>query len=211
MKRLACAIGLLASVMLFSGCIVESANPLYVADDPTEILALLGLWQNDEGSSFRFSSTNDATKPGMWLTVTDSAGQTSQIECRPCAINGATFLDCSLPAPPSDDPSAQTQASALHLLLKVSWPENTSAVALSGLDPDKLYAYLKQHPAELKHEARVEEGALTEMRITASTEEMRAFLGSHLADDLFIEPITLFRPADKFNPADAEEGLGTTG
>lgn len=211
MKRLTCAIGLLAAAVLFAGCIVESANPLYVAGDPPDIPELLGPWQNDEGSTFRFSSTNDANKPGMWLTVTDTAGQTSRIDCRACAINDAAFLDCIMPAPPTDDPSAQTETATSHLLLKVSWPGNSGTVTLSGLDPDKLYAYLTQHPVELLYEATVEDGALKEMKVTASTEELRTFLSHHLTDDLYIEPIVLHRKVAQPDFTDSEPGIGGTG
>jgi hypothetical protein len=54
MKTMLKAILILVGILLISGCIVASLNPLYTEKDLVSDPALVGTWSSDEKESFTF-------------------------------------------------------------------------------------------------------------------------------------------------------------
>jgi hypothetical protein len=167
MKR-STIIGMLAVVLV--GC-VPTLNPVYTQRDLIYDAALLGFWRQRESTA-----TWNFTKAGekeYALAYTDTEGRSGTFTARLANVGGVQFLDLY----PVKDELESSEFYKFHLLPihTVYIVRQTSPdLKLAGFDLKWLDEYLQQNPDALQHSTYN-----GQQLVTASTEELQAFLLEH--------------------------------
>lgn len=180
LKKLIC-LGLLA---LAGGC-VPSLNPLYTEQDLVFDPALVGVWGDDNkmaGSKESWAFTKAGEKEYR-AVYTDNDGNPGEFVAHLAKIEGRLFLDLYPEAPDlKENDFYKMHLIPVHTFLLVSQIGPTLKMAV--MDPDWMKKYLEEHPDALPHQLRDKAVILT-----ASTEELQAFVLAHLKDeDMFGKP-----------------------
>lgn len=172
-------------LMVMCGCIPLSLVPFYTEKDLVSRPGLVGTWnQGDPDEKFTIAQ---ADSNRYMLTCIDKYGE-NRFVCRLFEMGGTLFMDLY----PIDFDGAMNGLLQMHLipghsLLRVDQVEptlKTASLSLSWLD--KL---LKANPKALAHVTTGDQ-----VVITASTEEVQAFVRKHLNDEgAFDEPSEMTR------------------
>ena len=168
-----------------AGC-VSTLNPLYTERDLIFDPAIMGTWTDEDSKeTWAFSYSNEKE---YRLVYTDEEGRQGEFKARLLRFEGNTFLDISPVRPPlSQNDFYKSHFLALHTFVKVN--QSRPAVQISYLEPEFLKKTLAKDSSALRHEKL---GG--EILITASTEELQAFLLEHLnTEGAFAEPINMKR------------------
>jgi hypothetical protein len=153
-----------------AGC-VPTLNPVYTDRDLVFDPALVGFWtQQDSPATWRFTKSGDKEYE---LVYTDNHGQSGRFQARLANVGGVRFLDLF----PIKDDVPSNEFYKFHLM-----PIHTAYVVrqttphpqLAGFDLNWLNEYLTERPDALPHSTYN-----GQRLITASTEELQAFLLEH--------------------------------
>jgi hypothetical protein len=189
------------ALVLLSGCIPPSVNPLYTDNDLVFDPLLVGVWV-EEGAT-QTTNENWAVEKGAGksykLTITEENGEKGEFEAHLLKLKDDFFLDLKPSQVEFDAKQAYTTQVALipgHLIFRVH--ELDSKLKLSAPDPDWLYGYLGKNPNALAHftEGGFDPGDRTVI-ITASTQDVQRFVLAHIGkNEFFGEPgVYVRRPA----------------
>ena len=187
-----CGRGFLALALLavMGGCI-ESLHPFYTEKDLVFEPALVGTWGEPGSNSKESWAFTPSGEKAYRLVVTDSDGRSGAFEAHLASLNGSLILDLY-----PEDPKLAASTFYKHHLQKVHSFVRIVKVGpvltMSVLDVTWLDQFLRKNPKALKHE-RTEDGIL----LTASTEELQAFILKHLhTQGAFQDPIDFSRIGD---------------
>jgi hypothetical protein len=181
MKRIILTAGGLA-LLLVTGCIVTSVNPLYTEKDLVFEPALVGAWSEGEGKdTWAFEKAGERKYK---LLHTDEKGRIGEFEAHLLKLDKYQFLDLHLVDPGQKEEWQINELAALaiimrpgHLFFKVSQIQPT--LQLSALDEDWLKKLLEKDPKVIQHE-RIQFGSdnTNDYRyvLTAETKALQKFV-----------------------------------
>ena len=181
MKRIILTAGGLA-LLLVTGCIVTSVNPLYTGKDLMFDPALVGAWSEGEGKdTWAFEKAGEKKYK---LLHTDEKGRTGTFEAHLLKLGKYQFLDLHLVDPGEKEEWQINELAALamimrpgHLFFKVSQIQPT--LQLSALHEDWLKKLLEKDPKAIQHE-RIQFGSdnTNDCRyvLTAETKALQEFV-----------------------------------
>jgi hypothetical protein len=160
----------LAGLVFLAGCI-PCLRAIYTEKDLVFEPALVGTWhQADSKGVWQFTKAGGKS---YRLVYTDPEGKPGEFSAHLVKIDGTLFLDLY----PEDPHLAKNAFYVLHvrpmhtfLLVQAVTPE----LRMSAMNPKWLGEHLKADPEAVRHE-ETEQGIL----LTASTQELQAFLAKH--------------------------------
>ena len=167
------------ALLLVTGCIVTSVNPLYTQKDLVFDPALVGAWSEGEGKdTWAFAKTGEQKYK---LLHTDEKGRTGTFEAHLLKLGKYQFLDLHLVDPGEKEEWQINELAALaiimrpgHLFFKVSQIQPT--LQLSALHDDWLQKLLEKDPKAIQHE-RIQFGTNNYRNIlTADTKDLQKFV-----------------------------------
>ena len=205
MKRIILTAAGLA-LLLATGCIVTSVNPLCTEKDLVFDPALVGAWSEGEGKDTWAFEKAGAKR--YKLLHTDEKGRTGEFEAHLLKLDKYQFLDLHLIDPGEKEEWQINQLAALaiimrpgHLFFKIS--QIQPALQVSALSEDWLNKLLEKDPRAIQHE-RIHFGTNDHRNVlTASTKDLQKFILKYVeSDDAFGDkPAELMRketpPAQK--------------
>ena len=193
MKRF-CSLPLLAlgiaTVSLFTGCVVLSVYPFYTAKDVSFDAELLGDWINpDEADQkWKFEKLGDKS---YRVLFTEKKEKVSQIEATLFKLQDEWFLDF-LGEMPEDSKFPPPIPS--HMLFKIV--QRSPELKFVFMNIEWLQKHLEKEPKALRHHM-LKSGDKPEDKLpvlTAETEELQRFVVKHIKTaDAWSEVITLKR------------------
>jgi hypothetical protein len=178
MKRLIFTAAGLALVLM-TGCIVTSVNPLYTEKDLVYDPALVGAWGEDKDkNTWAFEK---AGGKAYKLLHTDDKGRTGTFEVHLLKLGKYQFLDLHLVDPGEKEEWQINELAALalimrpgHLFLKV--PQIQPTLQLSAMSEDWLKKLLEKDPKAIRHE-RIQFGTNDSRNVlTAGTKDLQKFV-----------------------------------
>jgi hypothetical protein len=175
----------LAGVALVGGC-VPCLRPIYTDKDLVFETALVGLWSGpNSAASWHFTKSGEKA---YRLVHTDDKGRKGVFDAHLAKLDGMLFLDLYPQAPRAPmNELYQFHIQPVHTFLRVY--QITPALQMSCMDPKWLKEYLEEQPDALRHEKQGDR-----LLVTASTEQLQAFLIKHgSTDKAFGEPSDLKR------------------
>jgi len=167
------------ALVLVTGCIVTSVNPLYTEKDLVFDPALVGAWGEDnDKDTWAFEK---AAEKKYKLLHTDEKGRTGTFEAHLLKLGKYQFLDLRLVDPGEKEEWQINELAAVaiimrpgHLFLKVSQIQPT--LQLSALHEDWLKKLLEKDPNAIQHE-RIQFGTNDYRNIlTADTKDLQKFV-----------------------------------
>lgn len=164
----------IAALLLLTGC-WPSLHPIYTPDDLISEPDLVGKWGTDDSQGF-YEFTQDGEK-GYHLLYQDDEGVQSEFEVHLIKLGNYTLMDFF----PEELNFEITELYKAHLMPVHSFTrivELSDSLAWQYFDYNFIEAALKANPEALKHE-RVEDITF----LTASTEDLQAFILKHLEVD----------------------------
>jgi hypothetical protein len=196
------AIILLASVLLFSSCIVKSIQPFYTKGDLSYNKNLPGTWTDQKGGTWEVISMKEQfdkdKKEGVALSEDDIKeyetykksyfinyiikGKKVSFIAMPFKIEGHYFLDF---IPFDFDTESINNLAAEHLIKTHSVAKldvnSTQQVSFSWLTEERIKSLFNNNKLRLKHELVGPEEALL---LTASSQELFAFLKKYVSTSI---------------------------
>ncbi len=177
-------------------CCAPSLHPIYTEDDIIYDPALIGTWlgEDDEILAIR---QHDALDNAYLMTYTDSDGDIGEFDARLVDIEGYTFLDVyPIPNEQSEDDHSQYLLIPTHGNVMVTQIEPDFIFVV--MDEEWLADYLEDNPDALKHEyANYDPSDQGRLIVTASTEDLQAFLIEHIGTEgAYGDPVTYSRLDD---------------
>ncbi len=178
MKRIILTAAGLA-LLLVTGCIVTSVNPLYTEKDLVFDPALVGAWGEDnDKDTWAFEK---AAQKKYKLLHTDGKGRTGTFEAHLVKLGKYQFLDLHLIDPGEKEEWQINELAAVamimrpgHLFFKVSQIQAT--LQLSALHEDWLQKLLEKDPKAIQHE-RIQFGTNDYRNVlTAETKDLQKFV-----------------------------------
>jgi len=181
MKRIILTVAGLALVLV-TGCIVTSVNPLYTEKDLVFDPALVGAWSEDnDENTWAFEKTGEKKYK---LLHTDEKGRTGEFEAHLLKLGKYQFLDLHLIDPGEKEEWQINELAAVaiirrpgHLFFKVTQIQPT--LQLSALHEDWLKKLLEKDPKAIQHE-RIQFGSdnTNDCRyvLTAGTKALQKFV-----------------------------------
>lgn len=181
MKRIILTTAGLALVLV-TGCIVTSVNPLYTEKDLVFDPALVGAWAEADGkNTWAFEKAGEKKYK---LLHTDENGRTGEFEAHLLKLGKYQFLDLHLVDPGEKEEWQINELAAVamimrpgHLFLKVSQVQPT--LQLSALHEDWLNKLLEKNPKAIRHE-RIQFGSDNSKDsrnvLTAETKDLQKFV-----------------------------------
>src|SRR5262245_18887005 len=189
------------TLVLLSGCISPSVNPLYTDNDLVFDPLLVGVWVEDSTQPTDENWTFEKGPGKSYkLTITGDHEEKGEFEAHLLKLKDYFFLDLKPSQVKLDPTQVDVTDWALirgHLILRVYELDSKLKVGsiVAGFDPgsDWLNEYLRKNPNALAH---VNEGDRVKF-ITASTQDLQQFVLAHLGkNELFEEPgVAVRRPA----------------
>jgi hypothetical protein len=173
MRRVILPVAVLA--LLLAGCWTVSIHPLYTKNDIVSEPLLVGQWgdpDNDRGEMWVFAEAGENL---YTLTAKENGKPDAVFEARLLRLKNHLFLDL-LPKPPEGEGDFY----AIHLLPAHSfWRVEVSedSLRLAMLNREWIEKEITEGRLKIPHVAR--EDVLV---LTASTEELQAFVLSHLKE-----------------------------
>ena len=194
---------LILAVVLFSSCIVKSLQPFYTKDSLSFNPKLIGSWVDHKKGQWtvvamktKFDEDRDKTeirseedllayenyKDGYFMTYVKKGKEASFI-AMPFKIENQYFLDF-IPIEIQDEEINSLAAEHLLKTHSVSKLDinSDSEVALSWLSEERLNDLFNENKMRLKHEKI---GLEETLLLTASSQELYAFLSKYTKTDLF--------------------------
>jgi hypothetical protein len=169
MKRNTFAVALVGLALL-AGCI-PCLRAIYTEKDLVFEPALVGTWHQADGKGvWQFTK---AEEKSYRLVVTDEKGKPGEFSAHLAKIGDTLFLDLfpeKPDLPKSDFYMFYLRPTHTFFLVHEMRPE----LRMSFMNPKWLENHLKANPEALRHE-ETEQGLL----LTASTQELQAFLAKH--------------------------------
>ena len=186
---------LLLTTLMLSGC-TYSTNPIFTEQDNVFDEAFIGTWKSEDGlfDAGSFEVTRWAPDDNSYRVVFRNQADVKQGTFRLYLsnIDGTKFLTSKFERQGSDKASPEEfTAPALYLTYAIDQLEG-GQLKSRQLRGDWLAMQVKRNPEALKHEwhARPGDPEKKDLRLTASSPELRAFVLSQLANrDAWI-PVT---------------------
>ena len=172
---------LLITALMLSGC-TYSTNPIFTEKDNVFDEAFLGAWETDMFDLRKFEVTRWGPEEKSYRVVlrneTDGGKGTFQLFLS--QIDRTKFLTCKFEKPNSEKVSPEEPAAA-YLTFAIDQLKD-GELKTRHLRGDWLAMQVKSNPPVLKHEwhARTGDSEKKDLRLTASTPELRAFVLSNL-------------------------------
>ncbi len=175
---------LIASILMLPGC-TYSTNPIFVEQDNLFDEAFLGTWEADKDANFAFGKFEverwGPEAESYRAVLRNEAGekQDPSIQLFLSQIDGKKFITAKFVKPDSEKASPDT-AAAMYLTFVMDRCEG-GELQMRYLLGDWLAGQLKGNPAILQHEwiARPDNKEKRDLRLTAPTAELRAFVLEH--------------------------------
>ncbi|MDP8243045.1 MAG: hypothetical protein P9L94_03115 [Candidatus Hinthialibacter antarcticus] len=170
--------------VVFSGCYIPFLQPLYDEHNLVYSPTLLGVWHDDEDGQWTFSERS-GTKLYK-LTYVQDGGKEAEFEAALCEIEGRQFLNTIVV-----DLKGEGDLTKFHLLpvYHIFWVEWNDGLKLHPLSPDWLGEML-----EKEHALPFVIGRDDIKLVSASTDQIQAFISEHVGDDkMYGDPIELKR------------------
>ena len=182
-------VSLALAAAIFSGCVVQSIQPLFTEQQYVTYQGLAGTWVQKE---------DDGKEIGVWtfeeherqyqLAHTDEKGRKATFNVAAGKIGTNVFLDFSLrdPLPGSElNELAAVGLIAAHAFVKVI--KTNDALLLVAMNYDWLEKHLTENPKSIAHTLQDKHVILT-----APTAELQTFVSRHANDDkAFVNVIRL--------------------
>src|SRR6267378_3735749 len=173
---------MMATALLFAGCIVTSINPLYTEKDLVFDPALVGTWSEGEGKGTW--ALEKAGEKKYKLLHTDEKGRTGEFAAHLVKLGKYQFLDLYLLDPGEKEEWQINELASLaiimrpgHLFFKVS--QIQPALQVSALSEDWLNKLLEKEPKAIQHE-QIKFGSdnTNDFRnvLTANTQDLQKFI-----------------------------------
>jgi hypothetical protein len=163
----------IAPLALLAAC-VPTLQPIYTEKDLIFDPALVGVWRGEhDDDTWEFTK---AGEKGYLLTMTGDSEGPVTFSAHLVKIQDATFLDLFPGGDLNCKGASELTWLKVHSFFLVR--EIGASLNLGYMDMDWLESYLTQHPEEIRHE-KVDDRIL----LTASTEELQAFLHKHVATE----------------------------
>jgi hypothetical protein len=167
------------ALVLITGCIVTSVNPLYTEKDLVFDPALVGAWSEGEGKDLW--AFEKAGEKKYKLLHTDEKGRVGEFEAHLLKLDKYQFLDLHLVDPGEKEEWQINELAGLaiiirpgHLFFKVSQIRPT--LQLSALHEDWLKTLLEKDPNAIQHE-RIRFGTNDYRNVlTAKTKSLQKFV-----------------------------------
>ena len=165
-----------------SACLVVSLHPVYEPETIAFEPVLLGEWTADEDPvSVTFER---AEWHSYHLSYREGDKAPTRLSVRLTKVGETLLLDLT----PLDGTDIGVLQLPVHGICRVSLDAET--LTLAGLNYDTLFERVRAGPAGLPASLDERKNVV----ITASTAELRRWLGTHIAEeDLFAAPVTLHR------------------
>jgi hypothetical protein len=192
--------GLLAVALMLVGC-VRSLEPVLKPEQAVKIPGIEGKWVSTKGEKQSLDVT--ATDDGYKVVFVNEKGEPGTFSVHFGHV-GEMLLADVMPAEPPDN--SGTQAGLMipvHMAIRVT--QTTSQLTVKVMKPDWFKGNLAAHPEEI---ATVKSD--DEPIITASTEQIQAFLTKHAGDEQAWTEETIFvrDSAPGTNPATQKTTAG---
>jgi hypothetical protein len=187
-SRAICWIGLM--LCLAGGC-VRSIQPILKDDQVITDDRLLGSWVSSDGTGHGEITPGDTPKSYKLRYIDDKDGKVSEVLIRVGKVGDMTLAQSTIAGPPTDSGDLYN----MHLLpvycFALIKEMSPTRIVIKMMDDDWLGKYVKAHPDELAT-TKVDKDSLL---ITATTDDLQAFLIRHEKDDgaygddgLFVRP-----------------------
>lgn len=185
MKRPSSAAALL--LIVAAGCL-PLAQPAYHESDLVFDPAVIGLWQQDDGPA-RWDFSHAGEKDYL-LVYTDTEGRSGRFLARIGEFGGIRVLDLF---PVKEDIEAN-EFYRFHLMpihTAYLMRKTDAGMELAGFDLNWLTEYLTSHPEALEHTS-----FNGQLLVTASTDEVQAFILEHQAQFSGVFQLTPVRKSE---------------
>lgn len=192
---------LLFAASLIVGC-VRSLHPIYTSSDVIFRESLVGTWrQSDQETTWQFTESRDDDRDRAYrLVLTDDQGRPGTFLAHMVKLEDMQFLDLFPIAPQvANNGFYKFHFQRVHTFLRIELDEQK--LSLAPMNPNWLENYLQEHPDALGHTKVTPSGhlptgnedhAAERLLLTASTAQLRQFLGKHAnTKDAFGDPIAL--------------------
>ena len=169
---------------LFAGCYIPFLQPMYHQDDLIHSPTFLGNWYDDEDGQWMFSE-RIGTKLYK-LTYIQDGGKEAEFEAALVALEGREFLNTIVVDLKDEGALTKIHILPVYHIFKVEWNDG---LKLFPIDVEWLEEMLERDHALPFVNARDEIKV-----VSASTEQIQAFLAQHLDDEkMFSDPVMLKR------------------
>ena len=157
--------------LLLAGCVPFSLYPIYTDDTLIFEPALVGWWAKPDAQEIYVFSANG--EKGYELTSLSMDEDTHHFDVHLADIGGTTFIDLYPEETAFKDSDYGGHSIPVHSFFVVEQFEPT--LKILPIDMDWMGTYLKDHPDAIDYDDFGDKGV-----VTASTEEIQAFLGKIL-------------------------------
>jgi len=188
-------------------CCAPSLHPLYTDEDVIFDEALIGVWQ-EEGAKDMWEFTRMEGEDAYRVVYTDEDGVPGELIAHLVLIEDRKFLDFY----PGDITDLEVNAVYFahlvpaHRFVLVEQIEPTLRTRIMELD--WLESFLKENPGAIAHEFIEESGGESQLVLTASTEELQAFMIRHIdTEGAYGEVTELFRVEEGAEEVTGEEDV----
>jgi hypothetical protein len=187
------------ALMGMVGCVPTSLQPLYTEKDLVFDTTLIGVWSENKDSkeTWAFQKADDL---GYKLVITDDDGATGRFQVHLLKFGDTQFLDFFPDASEMDEWKRSGYYKMLlqpvHSFLRIDSidPE----LHLVPLDLKWLNKLLKENPDALRHRSVGTDEKDPQILVTASTQELQAFIAKHLkTPEAFGDAMVLKRKTSK--------------
>jgi len=158
----------IAALLLLTGC-WPSLHPIYHTEDLVTEPAIIGIWGSDDGAGFYHFT--QATENSYNLLYQEEDSTQSEFEVHLIKLDTVLIMDFY----PREPDFKTTELYAAHLMPV----QLGDSLKWQALEYRFVKSLLKKDPTALKHER---EGDYT--LLTASTDELQAFVSKHLHNEL---------------------------
>ena len=194
MKRLAQLSALMAIVISISSCLVKSIHPICYPGDSIMVPQIIGTWQDEKGEM-----TVIIGKAGKNIYRVVYLDKDNPAVFSGCAANigGKLFVDLMPISGVGNNNLQNLSLFSAHMVFRVE--PGKDRLVFAYLDHEWMKQSLKSGAVKIQHETRIsgqggETDPYVEIILTASTEELAAFLASIAGNDkAFGKPVELKR------------------
>jgi hypothetical protein len=179
---------LLAVILIMAGCWPLSVHPLYFQEDLIFEEGLVGTWGEDpeEEDLFDLWIFKKATANSYQLIVKEEGNEDGKFETHLLKLGKHYFLDLYPQEPETGNEFYNAHVIPAHSFIRISLEGHI--LRLGFFDLDWLKDNLEQKRVSIEHERRDDTIVLT-----ASTEELQAFVLEHVEDAFVYEENPLYR------------------
>jgi hypothetical protein len=166
------------------GCLVVALHPVYDPDSIAFEPSLVGVWTSDEDN---LTVTFDRAEWHSYHLALDDSGKITKLSARLTRIADDVLL---LDLTPVDGSEVPALTLPVHMIFRIT--VGADVMTIAPLNYDRFYDMAKAGPSGLGLTVDARQNAV----MTASTEDLRAWLTSHANDEgVFAAQTTLKRRA----------------